>query len=297
MELRHLRYFVAVVEERQFVRAATELHVAQSALSQQMRDLERDLGAELLVRDRRGITPTPAGEVLLGHARLVLEQVETARAEIAELTGLVTGRLRVGSGSPSGPVPLPATLAELQRRHPNVEIALRDTTSEELLRWLDEGAVDVALVSFAPEQLPERLHAILVTREPMVVLMPAGHRLAARRRLALRELAGEPLVTFPRGSGMRDTIEDGFRDAGVGRPTVTAETIDPLATLELVGQGLGLSLVPRSVADHAGRDVRVVALRRPGLERIVTLAWARERRSLPALNAFLELAAAWLPPA
>ena len=293
MELRHLRYLVAVVEERQFVRAAAELHVAQSALSQQIRDLERELGAELLVRDRRGVTPTPAGEVLLGHARALLERAEVARAEVAQLTGLVSGRLRVGSGSPSGPVPLPATLAEFQRRHPAVEIALRDATSEELLQGLDDGTVDVALVSFAPQELPERLHGELITREPMVALLPADHPLASRARVSLKALADGPLVTFPRGSGMRDTIEEGFRAAGVRRPTVSAETIDPLATLELVGQRLGFSLMPRSVADHAGRDVRVVSLVAPGLQRNITLAWVRERRSLPALDAFLELTATW----
>jgi len=295
MELRHLRYLVAVVDEGQFVRAAAELHVAQSALSQQIRDLERELGAELLVRDRRGVTPTPAGEVLLVHARALLERAERARAEIAQLAGVISGTLRIGSGSPTGPVPLPATLAEFQRRHPEVEIVLRDTTSEELVRWLQDGTVDAALVSFAPEQLPDRVHGTLVTREPMVALLPADHPLAARERVTLRMLAGEPLVTFPRGSGMRDTIEEGFRAAGVPRPRVTAETIDPLATLELVEQGIGCSLMPRSVAEHAGRRVRAVELSRPGLRRMVTLAWARERRSLPAIDAFLELAGAWLP--
>ena len=293
MELRHLRYFVTVVQERQFVRAAAELHVAQSALSQQIRDLERELGAELLVRDRRGVTTTPAGEVLLGHARALLQRADAARAEIAQLTGLVSGTLRVGSGSPTGSVPLPATLAEFQRRHPAVEIVLRDTTSGELVHWLDEGTVDVALLSLAPEQLPERLYGRLITREPMVALLPAAHPLAGRARLSLRALAGERLITFPRGAGMRDTIEEGFRAAGVPRPVVTAETIDPLATLELIGQGIGFSLMPRSVAAHAGADVHAVPLSRPGLRRNVTLAWARERRSLPALDAFLELTAAW----
>ena len=295
MELRHLRYFVAVVEERQFVRAAGALHVAQSALSQQIRDLERELGTDLLVRDRRGVTPTPAGEVLLGHARALLERAEDARAEIARMTGLITGTLRVGSGSPSGPVPLPATLAEFRRRHPEVEIVLRDASSEELVRWLEDGTVDIAIVSFAPEQLPERVLGHLITREPMVALLLAGHPLAARPRVTLRMLASEQLITFPRGSGMRDTIEDGFHAAGVARPPVTAETIDPLATLELVGQGIGFSLIPQSVAEHAGRDVAVVALSRPGLRRNITVAWAQGRRSLPALDAFLELAAPWLP--
>jgi DNA-binding transcriptional LysR family regulator len=295
MELRHLRYFVAVVEERQFVRAAATLHIAQSALSQQIRDLERELGTELLYRDRRGVTVTPAGEVLLGHARGLLEHADLARAEVTQLTGVISGSLRVGSGSPSGPVPLPATLAEFQRRHPAVDIVLHDAASEELVRSLQDGTLDIALVSFSPGHLPARVRGVLITREPMVALVPAGHRLAAHQTISLAALAGEPLITYPRGAGIRDTIEDGFHAAGVARPAVTAETIDPLATLELVGQGLGCSLMPRSVADHAGSDVAVVALRRPGLRRNVTLAWAHEHRTRPAVDAFLELAAAWIP--
>jgi DNA-binding transcriptional LysR family regulator len=165
MELRHLRYLVAVVEEGQFIRAAGELHVAQSALSQQIRDLERELGAVLVVRDRRGVTPTPAGEVLLGHARAILARAEVARAEVAQLSGVISGTLRVASGGPSGSVPLPATLAEFQRRHPAVEITMRDAPSEDLVRWLREGTVDIAVVSLAPELLPEGIEGTLVTRD------------------------------------------------------------------------------------------------------------------------------------
>lgn len=295
MELRHLRYFVAVVDERQFVRAAAELHVAQSALSQQIRDLERELGTELLVRDRRGVTPTPAGEVLLGHARAVLDRVQRARAEVAQLTGLLAGTLRVGSGSPSGPVPLPATLAEFSRRYPAVDIVLRDSTSEELVRWLEDGTVDVAVVSVTPERLPERIQGALVAHDPLLALVPAAHRLAGRPSVALRELVADPLITFPRGSGTRDTIEAGFRAASIARPTIVAETIDPLAMLELVREGLGLALVPAAMAELAGAGVRALELAPPGLRATFTLAWARERRALPALDAFLALAGDWLP--
>ena len=263
MEFRHLRYFVAVVQERQFVRAAAELHVAQSALSQQVRDLERELGTELLYRDRRGVTPTPAGEVLLGHARSLLAGEQRARAEVAQLTGLVTGRLAVGSGSPSGPVPMPATLAELQRRHPHVEIALRDAPSDDLVRLLLDGSLDVALLSFVPEHLPRRLEATLVTYEEMMVLFPLAHPLATRSTVTLTDIAEVPLVAWTRGSGMRDTIEDGYRALSLARPRVSAETIDPLGILELVGSGLGCAIVPQSIADHAGPDVRVVALAQP----------------------------------
>ena len=294
MDLRHLRYFVAVVEEGQFVRAAAGLHVAQSALSQQIRDLERELGAELLHRDRRGVTPTAAGEVLLGHARALLERADLARAEVAQLTGVITGTLRIASGSPSGPVPLPATLAEFQRRHPAVEIVIRDAPSEELIRWLEAGTVDVAVITFAPDRLPTRLQGTLITRERLLALVPYGHVLASRSRVSLAELSGESLVTFPGGSGVRQTIDEGFRAAGARRPSVTAETIDPLAMIELVGVGLGVAIVPPSFADLATPAVRAIALTPPVLEN-VTLAWPRERRALPALDAFLELAAEWLP--
>jgi DNA-binding transcriptional LysR family regulator len=295
MDLRHLRYFVAVVEDGQFVRAAAGLHIAQSALSQQIRDLERELGAQLLHRDRRGITPTAAGVVLLGHARALLERAELARAEVAQLTGVITGTLRIASGSPSGPVPLPATLAEFQHRHPAVEIVIRDAPSEELIRWLEDGTVDVAVITFAPDRLPTRLQGTLITRERLLALVPYGHPLAARRRVSLAELATESLVTFPGGSGVRQTIDDGFRAAGAHRPAVTAETIDPLAMIELVGVGLGVAIVPTSFADLATPAVRAVELEPPGLLENVTLAWPRERRALPALDAFLELAADWLP--
>jgi LysR family transcriptional activator of glutamate synthase operon len=292
MEFRHLRYFVAVVEERQFVRAAAELHVAQSALSQQIRDLERELGAELLYRDRRGVTPTPAGEVLLDHARRLLAGEERARAEVAQLTGLVTGRLSVGFGSPTGPIPM---LIEFQRRHPQVQIALRDAPSDELARQLLDGSLDVALLSYGVEHLPRRLEATVITHERLVVLVPATHCLARRPSVTLTDLADEPIVAWTRGSGMRDTIDDGFRARGLSRPPVSAETIDPFAILELVGGGLGCSIVPTSIAEHAGRDIRVLDLEDPELVRTISIAWIPDRRALPALDAFLDLAADWIP--
>jgi LysR family transcriptional activator of glutamate synthase operon len=295
MELRHLRYLVAVAQEGQFVRAAATLHVAQSALSQQIRDLERELGAELLHRDRRGVTPTPAGDVLLGHARVILARTEVARAEVAQLSGVISGTLRIASGGPSGPVPLPATLAEFQRRHPEVEITIQDAPSDDLVRWLREGTADVAVVTVAPETLPESVQGTLVARDRLFALVPRVHRLAGSSQISLAQLAAEPLVTFPRGSGVRSAIDEAFRAAGIPVARITAETIDPLALIELVGAGLGIALASASYAELAGPDVTVIPLQAPGVEHAVTLAWSRERRAAPALDAFLELAADWLP--
>ncbi len=163
------------------------------------------------------------------------------------------------------------------------------------MRWLREGTIDVAVITFAPESLPESIQGTLIARDRLLALVPRAHRLAGSPRISLRRLAGEPLVTFPRGSGVRSAIDDAFLAAGIPTPRITAETIDPLALVELVGAGLGIALASHSYAELAGPDVVVVPLSRPGVEHAVTLAWSGERRAAPALDAFLELAADWLP--
>lgn len=180
-----------------------------------------------------------------------------------------------------------AALAEFTRRHPRVEIELQDTTSDELLRWLDEGIIDVAIVSHMPDQIPGRYGRDLIAREPLLVLVPAGHALADCPALPLSALADEPLVTFPRGSGVRDAVEAGFVEAGIALPRISAETIDPPAVLELVGHGLGVAIAPESFAALADSTVQPVPLAGESLARPLTLTWSGTRRAAPALTAFL----------
>lgn len=292
MELRHLHYFASVAREGQFVRAAQRLHVAQSALSQQIRMLEREVGAELLIRDRRGIRLTPAGAVLQRHATRILAAVDDARAELQQLTGLLAGRLHVGAGAPTGPVRLAHALEGFRAAHPGIEVMVSDASTGELLRRLRAGELDAAIVSEVPERLDGDLDGLLIARERFVALIPPAHRLAARRRLRLAELNREPIVTYARGTGIRAAVDAALADTGIA-PAIAAETMDSSMLLDLVRHGLGIAIVPRSFAELTG-DLPAVHLVGTSLERPRTLAWARERRASPALAAFLDFAPAVL---
>lgn len=293
MDLRHLHYFVSVAREGQFVRAARRLHVAQSALSQQIRALEREVGAELLIRDRRGIRLTAAGAVLERHATRILTAVDDARAELQQLTGLLAGRLHIGAGAPTGPVRLAHALEGFRAAHPGVEVKVSDASTDELLRKLGAGEIDAAVVSTVPELLSDDLDGLLIARERFVALVPPGHRLAARRRLRLAELEREPIVTYARGAGIRAAVDAALADAGIAAASIAAETMDSTMLLDLVRHGLGVAIVPRSFAELAG-DLPAARLVGTSLERPRTLAWARERRASPALAAFLDFAPAAL---
>ncbi len=205
MELRHLHYFVVVAEELHFRRAAERLHIAQPSVSQQVRRLEDELGVRLFERNRRGVTLTPAGVVLLDEARLTLAQAARA-AERARAAGAgERGRLRVNltRSSPGG---LAGEIVDAYRsRYPEVELELdmgQTSTQADLLR---RGTIDVAFVR-PPLHDPD-LEEIELAREPLVCVLPRGHRLARKRTLAREDMAGEPLVWWPRQHGPGAWIE------------------------------------------------------------------------------------------
>jgi DNA-binding transcriptional LysR family regulator len=289
MELRHLTYFLAVAREGQFVRAAARLHVAQSALSQQIRTLERELGSELLVRDRRGIRLTPAGEVLQRHATRILAAVDDARTELQMLTGVLVGKLRLGAGAPASPTRLLEVITRFRTAHPGVEVSVTDASTNDLLQLLVAAELDAVVVSRDPDMLPDHLNCTLITREAFVALVPTTHALASRRRLKLADLDGAPLVTFKPGSGIRETVDAALVNAGVTGAPIAAATMDPVMLVDLVAHGLGIALTPDSFADLADRRVTAIPIT-DGIHRALTLAWASERHTAPALAAFLDIA-------
>lgn len=295
MNFRRLHYFATVAGERQFLRAARRLHVAQSALSHQVQALERDMGVELLVRDRRGVRLTVAGEVLYRHAARILAAVDDAEAEMQLLSGLRAGRLRIGAGAPTGPVRLAHALEAFKAAYPAVEVTVTDAGTDELLRRLGAAELDAAIVSRAPDSLPPDLDGLLITSERFVAVLSPRHPLAHRRRVRLAELAHEPVVTYARGAGIRAAVEEAFAAAELGAPTIAAETMDPVMLLDLVAHGLGVAIVPASFATLA-RDLPTVDLHGVAPVRARTLAWARERRRSPVLAALLELAPDALRP-
>jgi DNA-binding transcriptional LysR family regulator len=289
MELRQLRSLVTLADERHFTRAAARLHIAQPALSQQIRRLEDELGIALVDRTTRHVALTPAGDQLVARARRALAEIDAATEELSELAGIRSGRVVIGAMRSTGPFDLSALLAAFHARHPGVELVVREEPSEVMLQRLHADALDVAFLAVNRlDAGPDiRLHPLL--SEPLVALLAPGHPLAGRRRLDMAELRGERFVVFGEGGSLRRIVLQGAREAGF-EPQLAFESTEQQRIRAMVSRGLGVALLPVSEAEHAGPPVAVVAVRRPALARDVTLAWRAQRRHSPAARAFLELA-------
>jgi LysR family transcriptional regulator, transcription activator of glutamate synthase operon len=290
MELRQLRYFVGVAEQRHFTRAAAQLHVAQPALSQQIRRLEDELGLELLARTSRSVALTQAGELLLVRARRVLAEVDGIGADLDALKGLVSGRVVVGAIQALGPFDLPGLLAAFHGAHPGVDILLREDTTQRLLARVAADELDLAVAAIDPPPAAELATAPLYD-EDLVLAVAPGHRLAGRRRLALADLPDEPFVFFREGSGLRAATEGALAAAGIA-PRVRFESSELTRVRALVSRGLGVAILPRSETVRAGPRIAAVTLGPPALERHIGLVWRRARRHPPAAAAFLAFARA-----
>ncbi|HEV3389688.1 MAG TPA: LysR substrate-binding domain-containing protein [Solirubrobacteraceae bacterium] len=248
MELRQLRYFVAVAEELHFRRAAERLHISQPPLSQQIRSLEDELGFALLVRTRRRVQLTPAGEAFLRDARAILAELEGAVAAAQRIDAGQTGRLRVGFVGSALLSIVPGTVERFRSSRPGVAIELRERSTVDQLRAVAAGVIDVGLVR-PPIEEEAGLRAETVLRERTVAALPVGHPLAALQRVPMRRLAAEPLVLFPRAQapGFHDLLIEALAGAG-GGPRVIQYAPEMLTIIGLVAAGTGVSLVPASVS-------------------------------------------------
>jgi DNA-binding transcriptional LysR family regulator len=248
MELRHLRYFVAVAEELHFSRAAERLHIAQPPLSQQIRQLEDELGARLFDRTRRRVQLTDAGRLVLEEARRTLAQADRVVTTARNAAEGSAGFLRVGFSSSAPYTTLPAILRAFRARFPKVELNLFERSTEEQIELLANLAIDIAFVRRPVENAPESLVVKTILREHLVVALPRDHRLGRQRSVNVRALAKEPFILFPRHAapGLYDQIDSICRRAGF-RPAVAQEAVQMQTIVSLVSAGLGIAIVPASI--------------------------------------------------
>jgi DNA-binding transcriptional LysR family regulator len=281
MELRQLRYLDAVARRCSFTRAALDLHVAQSALSQQVGRLERELGVELLRRTTRRVEVTEAGELVLARARRALTEVDGVRADLDALQGLVRGTLRLGGVPPVGPVHPAALIADFNRAHPGVAITVREDVAFTLLGALRDGGLDLVLALVDVDAL-DGLDGARLRDEELVLVAPLEHPLARAGRVRVERLAGEALVAYGAGSALRDALV-----SLVPGGRVVAEANELETVRELTARGLGVTLMPRSVvASHADRlAIRPLS---PPHALPVSLVWRAGERPTPAAQAFRE---------
>ncbi|MFI6460991.1 LysR family transcriptional regulator [Streptomyces sp. NPDC050528] len=301
MDLRHLKYFLAVAETRNFTQAAASCYVAQSALSQQIARLEKDVGARLFSRTSRSVRLTAAGELLEPLARRILADVDTAQAALDALSGLRRGRLRLGLvQTRASSVDLVEVMADYHARYPGIDFHVTNAPSAEMAAAVLAGDLDIAVVGLGPRQVPDGLDHFVLDSDPLVLVVPADHALADREVVDLADLPeSHQLIQFTRGSGLRRQVEAAFARAGVepGQHFQVGQIQD---MVRLAARGIGVTVVPRSSALGAdgppGADPRIGLPYGARALRIADEAAAHticvvhdSKRLAPAAAAFLEV--------
>lgn len=282
MELRQLEYLVAVAEERNFTRAAERMHVSQSGISAQIRQLERDLGAQLIDRSSRTATLTTAGKAAIAHARAALTSAEAVRQAVDEVTTLIRGRLVVGMVTACTVTGLFDALAAFHTAHPGVEITLVEDGSDRLVDKVRSGAVDLALVGSASAP-PPGLDALQIVSERLVAASPPGHPLTGLRRVRIEDLARHPIVCMPKGTGIRTVFDQACAAVGA-RPEIALQASAPDAVADLATRGLGVAILSESMAGgYDGLVARVID--DVGIPAVLALVWGQT--GTPALREFV----------
>jgi LysR family transcriptional regulator, transcription activator of glutamate synthase operon len=289
MDLRQLRYLVALSEERNFTRAAAREHIAQPALSQQIRRLEDELGLALVERTTRRVVITDAGALLVTRARRMLAELEAAQEEIQALRGVLRGRITIGTMHTMGPIDVSVALAQFHERHPGVELSVCEQSSEELAELLRNDELDLAFLSVTERIESHGLGLAQLMLEELVLILPREHRLSGRERVRLQELQDEEFVSYREGSRLREVLVTAAQEAGF-TPQIRLESNESQRVRRLVSRGMGVAILPRSDCIGPGADVAVATLSGPALTRDITLAWRAGRSHSPAAAEFLELA-------
>jgi DNA-binding transcriptional LysR family regulator len=284
MELRQLEYLVAVAEEANFTRAARRVHISQSGVSAQIRQLEHDLGATLIDRSGRTATLTDAGKAVLEHARTALAAAAAMRQAVDEVNGLLRGHLTVGMVTACTITALFDALAAFHRAHPGVTITLVEDGSVALTERVHSGTADVALIG-AAGSAPRGLATLPLVSERLVAAVPMDHPgFPERNRLTLADLTAFPLVCMPQGTGIRAVFDQACAARGL-TPDIALEASAPTAVADLAARGLGVAILSETIA--AAHRERLRALPIEDVESPALLALIWKPAPGPALGEFL----------
>jgi DNA-binding transcriptional LysR family regulator len=278
MELRHLKYFVAVAEELHFGRAAKKLHIAQPPLSQQIMNLEHELGVKLFDRTRRSIQLTDAGKYFLNEARQVLSHVERAAETAGRISRGQAGRLTVGFVGSVIHTFLPEGLRTYRERFPDVELVLQELNTAEQMKSLHAGRIDVGFL-YVGAQDPA-LASKTLTQAPLLAVLPTKHALSGRKSLRIRELAQEPFIANTRSSEpvVRDAFISMCHSAGFS-PRITQEAGQVQTVLGLVASGLGACLLPDFIKNIRRPGVQYIPLSGSPLTVKLAVVWRSDNSS------------------
>lgn len=287
MELRHLRYFVAVAEELHFGRAAEQLYIAQSALSQQIRALEEELGVQLFDRTKRWVRLTQAGQAFLEDVREILQHVDRAVIRSQRVARGEVGQLRIGFTILALHSVLPQILKTFRDRFPKVQLILSEMATQNQVEALRSNQLDLGFLHPPIDEIALKLYALKV--EPMIVVLPKSYPLAKHKQLDMRSLNEFPLIIHPRheGADLYDRILQLYQSVN-RQPEIVQEVTTSPARIGLVAAGLGITFVPKIFSNFNYEGVIYRELQETAPELVYAVAWRQEQRSA-VLQAFLEV--------
>src|SRR5580704_6558243 len=255
MELRHIRSFLSIADTLHFGRTAELIHLSQPALSLQIRALEEEIGVRLFERNRRKTTLTAAGVAFRNDAAAALSQLEQAIRSARLAAGGKLGLLRIGFVSTAGIEIVPNIVRQFRKSNPEVEFSLRNILTAQQVQMLEAGSLDIGFLRL-PIGGQSALDVVTVHREPFVLVVPSSHKLAKKKRVRLREVAGEDFVMYERSwaPGFHDLMFGILRDAGIV-PNVTQTAGEVPTLISLVHSGMGITIAPLSVVKHSAASV------------------------------------------
>jgi DNA-binding transcriptional LysR family regulator len=284
MELYQLGYFIEIARQRSFTRAAERLHMAQPALSQQMKNLESELGTALFIRGRKEIQLTAAGKAFLPRAEALLTQAEAAKAIVSDVAQLRGGKLIIAAIPSVSACLLPEVIRSFSRLHDKVELQLIEDSSERVAENVESGLADIGFL-----QLPASKSAFetrTIISEPFVLLVAKSHPLVKQKEVALKQLAAESFI-FYKGRA-RDTALEACRKAGF-EPRIACESGELETVRALVAAGLGLAVVPQLAAGNLPKTIQAISIREPKMHRQIAAVWQKGSVLSPAAHALLKL--------
>jgi DNA-binding transcriptional LysR family regulator len=286
MELRHLRYFIAVAEELNFTRAAEKLHIAQPPLSQQIQQLEAQLGFQLFHRTKRTVTLTEAGQVFFEEAQKIMLQLDRAIQLGQQTSRGELGQLTIGFVSSASHNVVPAILQAFRTLHPEVKLELREMTTNQQLQHLQAGQIDIG---FLRPPVTDGINCEIVFQEPLIIALPQSHRMALSDRVELRSLSQEPFILFPRSlaPGLYDSIISFCSTAGFS-PIAAQEALQMQTIVSLVAAEMGVAIVPESMQNFQRSGVVYKPLQESSP--IVSIALIWRYNPTPAVQRFLQTA-------
>lgn len=287
MELRQIEYFIEVAKREHVTEAAHALHVAQSAVSRQIFNLEKELGVDLFIREGRNVRLTPIGKIFLEHMKDAMKVMHNAKREIREFLDPEKGTIRIGFPSSMATYTLPTAISAFREHYPKVNFAFNQGSYHQLIEQVTRGEIDMALLGPVPDS-DRRIKSEVLFYEDIVALLPASHPLAGEEEISLEQLREDPFILLQEGYVLRDLVDNACLQVGFS-PKVSFEGNDIDAIKGLVSTGLGVTLIPEiTLVGSLPRQTVTLPIADPELKRTVGVITAKEREMLPTEKVFHE---------